>query len=198
MNGSSLLSLCPWLRALKLAPAHKRRKKGFFAPHLTHTQGSQTLFENVHPHRECDRGRRSECGAWESSSALLMLLSIYLPLPLFCICPSKFLSVCRHTHSKEASFPLCCYLLNDANDRVQVPTARLAKPSQKCQCLLDEDENQSSGDTGLLGMSRAEVLRTFCSEFPFADLNTFHPSLGVVLWFLCVPVTAGLLVANMS
>lgn len=68
---------------------------------------------------------------------------------------------CVDTHGKEASFPLCRCLLNDANDRVQVPTARFAKPSQKCQCLLDEDEHRSSGDTALLGMSRAEVLEHF-------------------------------------
>lgn len=109
--------------------------------------------------RECDRGRRSECGAWESSSALL-LLSVS---PSICLHPisASVQFFCVDTHGKEASFPLCRCLLNDANDRVQVPTARFAKPSQKCQCLLDEDEHQSSGDTGLLGMSRAEVLEHF-------------------------------------
>ena len=83
MNGLSLSSLCPWLRALKLAPSHshtngrrRERKKKVFLPFLmslqsppptantqTHTRGSQTLFESVHP-LKLKRHAEAKEGSW--------------------------------------------------------------------------------------------------------------------------------------
>lgn len=72
--------------------------------------------------RECDRGRRSECGAWESSSALLML-------------PSASPSICLYPMSASAppNFSLC---VDFAAAAFMTPMTELRFPQHNLQNLL--------------------------------------------------------------
>lgn len=110
MNGLSLSSLCPWLRALKLAPPHSRtnrkknKKEGFLSffnvfatpsptaaatNTQTHTPASQTLFESAHPLKQKRHGEASRGSRW---------------------CAWECRSTHTHTHALKPAHPLLTHL----------------------------------------------------------------------------------------
>lgn len=86
MNGLSLTSLCPWLRALKPAQTHKWGKKSFRCTPTTSTL-TNTLWKHASTENDEAKRRRRWC-AWNvgtrtyKPTRLLTLFSVSLSLSL--------------------------------------------------------------------------------------------------------------------
>lgn len=138
--------------------------------HLTHTQGSETLFENVRPllrRTHIFRGRRSDCCAWESSSTDT-LFSVSLATCLISAFAPNSCSVCADTRHLRPFY--CCLLYQFY---FTCPRSNLLKFKSINICWMKMRNKALDGNGVLLTLlSRADV---------FEDLHTLHSSLWVVL-----------------